>query len=488
VRRTLLRVVRACSGMSGSVRPGGPRRVRLGRVDAFTAVVTTGIYCLPSCSGRPLPANVRPFELAAAAETAGFRPCHRCRPYRTAPVVDWSGPELVCRAVQLVLAGGLDGAPESALGARLGVSSRHLRRLFAAQVGVTPDALARSRRAHFARRLMDDTDLTFTQVAYASGFGSVRQLNRACQEIFRAPPHELRARRRRHDRLAADGGLALRLPFYGPLDWDTMLGYFAGRAIPGVEHVADGSYRRTIVVDGDPGVLELAPGGPDHLLLRAHLPHWEGLIHVVERARRIVNLGADIHAANSFLRADPAIGPLVTARPGLRPPGTWDPFEIGVRAIIGQQVSVAGATTVTGRVVARHGTPVPGLGSFGLRHVFPSPEHLADADLDGLGLTGARVAAIHAFAAAVAKDEVRLDGSVGLDELVRSISAVRGLGPWTANYLALRIGERDAFPAADLGLQRALARPERPSTAELAAQAEHWRPWRAVAAIHLWLR
>ena len=488
MRRTLLRVVRARSGMSGSVRPGGPPRVRLGRVDAFTAVVTTGIYCLPSCSGRPLPANVRPFELAAAAETAGFRPCHRCRPYRTAPVVDWSGPELVCRAVQLVLAGGLDGAPESALGARLGISSRHLRRLFATHVGATPDALARSRRAHFARRLMDDTDLTFTQIAYASGFGSVRQLNRACQEIFRAPPQELRARRRRHDRLAADGGLALRLPFDGPLDWDTMLGYFAGRAIPGVEHVADGTYRRTIVVDGDPGVLELAPGGPDHLVLRAHLPHWEGLIHVVERARRIVQPRCG-HRRRQLVPARRS-----RHRPARhRPPGPAAARDVGpVRDRGAGHHRPAGERGRRhhrdGRVVARHGTPVPGLGSFGLSHVFPSPEHLADADLDGLGLTGARVAAIHAFAAAVAKDEVRLDGSVGLDELVGSISAVRGLGPWTANYLALRIGERDAFPAADLGLQRALARPERPSTAELAALAERWRPWRAVAATHLWLR
>jgi AraC family transcriptional regulator of adaptative response / DNA-3-methyladenine glycosylase II len=458
-----------------------------GRVDAFSAVVTTGIYCRPGCPARPRPAKVRSFELAAAAEAAGFRPCHRCRPYRSPPPVAWTGSELVCRALQLVLAGALDGGSEAALAARLDVSSRHLRRRFATHLGVTPDQLARSRRAHFARRLLDDTDLSVTAAAYASGFGSVRQLNRACQEIFLAPPTELRARRRRNDRLAADGGLALRLPFRGPLDWPALLGYFAGRAIPGVEHVRDGAYRRTIVVDGDPGVLELTGGDDDHLVLRGHLPHWEGLIHVVERARRMVNLDVDVAAANAHLADDPAIGPLVRDWPGLRPPGTWDPFEIGVRAIVGQQVSVAGATTVTGRIVARHGTPVPGLAGLGLTHTFPPPERLAVADLDGLGLTGPRIAAIRAFAAAVAKDEVRLDRSVGLDELVRSISALPGLGPWTANYLALRLGERDAFPAADLGLQRALARPERPSTVALAARAEAWRPWRAFAAVHLWL-
>jgi AraC family transcriptional regulator of adaptative response / DNA-3-methyladenine glycosylase II len=282
-------------------------------------------------------------------------------------------------------------------------------------------------------------------------------------------------------------GLAVRLRFRGPLDWPALLGYFTTRAIPGVEHVADGAYRRTIVVDGDPGVLELAPGGADHLVLRVHLPSSEVPVHVAERARRIANLDADVDTANTHLGADPTIGALVTARPGLRPPGTWDPFETGVRAIVGQQVSVAGATTLTGRVAARHGTSVPGLGAFGLSHTFPSPAGLAVADLDGLGLTRARNAAIHAFARAVADDDVRLDGSVGLDELVRSISAVRGLGPWTANYLALRIGERDAFPAADLGLQRALALPERPSTAALTTIADAWRPWRAFAAVHLWL-
>jgi AraC family transcriptional regulator of adaptative response / DNA-3-methyladenine glycosylase II len=289
------------------------------------------------------------------------------------------------------------------------------------------------------------------------------------------------------DRTAADGAITTRLPFHAPLEWDTMLAYFASRAIPGVEHVSGGCYRRTIVVDGEPGLLELGPGGPDHLLLRVRLARPQGLVQVAERARRIFNLDADVAAARRHLGADPTLGALMTARPGLRQPGAWDPFEIGVRAIIGQQVSVAGATTVTGRVVARHGTAVPGLASLGLSHAFPTAETFVGADLDGLGLTGARINAIRAFAAAVVSNEVRLDGSVGLDELLRSIMAVRGLGPWTANYLALRLGEPDAFPAADIGLQRALAAPERPSTAALTAMAEAWRPWRSFAAIHLWM-
>jgi len=456
-------------------------------VSNFSAVVTTGIYCRPGCVARPRLDHVRPFDLAAAAEAAGYRACHRCRPYRVPQPVGGIGPELVCRAVQLVVDGALDRGTEAQLGARLGVSARHLRRLFADHVGVTPDQLARSRRAHFARRLLDDTDMTITDIAFASGFGSVRQLNRACRDLFRATPRELRARRRSADRLVADGGLTLRLAFRPPLDWDAMLDYFATRAIRGVEHVAGDIYRRTIVIDGDPGVLELRPGGPEHLLLRVHLPHWEGLIHVVERARRIFNLDADLDAATAHLGSDPTIGSLVLARPGVRVPGTWDPFETGVRAVIGQQVSVAGAGTLAARLVQRYGTPVPGLRELGLTHTFPPPTTLASADLAGLGFTTSRASAIQNFACAVADDTVRLDRSVGLDQVVIAVTAVPGLGPWTAHYLALRLGEPDAFPAADLGLRRAIAPTSPPSTSELTARAERWSPWRALAAVHLWL-
>jgi AraC family transcriptional regulator of adaptative response / DNA-3-methyladenine glycosylase II len=448
-------------------------------METFSAVKTTGIYCRPGCSARPNPDNVTGYTTAAAAEAAGYRACMRCRPYRTDLPISTTEPELVCRAVQLILDGALDDGTEADLGARLGISARHLRRYFRDHLGVTPDQLARSRRAHFARRLLDDTDLTNTEIAFAAGFGSVRQYNRALQEIFRAAPSELRARRRRADRLVADGGLTLRLPFRPPLDWDTMLDYFAARAIPGVEHASADGYRRTIVVDGDPGVLELLPGGDDHLLLRAHLPHWEDMIHVVQRARRIFNLDADVAAANEHLGADRTLRPLLRARPGLRPPGTWDPFETGVRAIIGQQVSVAAATTVTGRLVATCGTPVPGLVELGLTHTFPSPETLAEHDLDGVGLTKARAAAVRTFAGAVAADIVRLDRSVTLDTFVASVAALPGLGPWTAQYLALRLGETDAFPATDLALARTVA--------ELGATPEDWSPWRAHAAVHLWM-
>src|SRR6266498_3280416 len=356
-------------------------------VNPFSAVVTTGIYCRPGCSARPRPEHVTRFPLAAAAEAAGYRACLRCRPYRSPQYGAWPGPELVCRAVQLVLGGVLDQGTEAELGARLGVSARHLRRLFSTHLGVTPDGLARSSRTHFARRLLDDTDLSMLEIAFAAGFGSLRQFNRACQNVFKASPRELRARRRVSDRLVADGGLHLRLPFHGQLDWDAMIAYFAARAIP--------------------GVLELMPGGDDHLLLRAHLPHWGGLIHVVERVRRIASLDFDLDEPTRLLAADPTIGPLVRARPGVRVPGTWDPYETGVRAIIGQHVSVAAANTVAGRMIERLGNPVPGLQPLGLTHTFPSPEVLVGADLDGLGLTRGRAEAVRSFARAEAGDAIR---------------------------------------------------------------------------------
>src|SRR5215218_2725680 len=368
---------------------------------AISAVVTTGIYCRPGCSARPRTENVRAFPLAAAAEAAGYRACFRCRPYRCPQPVTWAAPEMVCRAVRLILDGALDKGTEADLGARLGVSARHLRRLFTVHLGVTPDGLARSARVHFARRLLDDTDLSVPEIAFAAGFGSLRQFNRACREVFRESPRELRARRRMADRLTADGGLRLRLPFRGPLDWEAMAAYFADRAVPGVEHVSGGTYRRTIVVGDDPGVLELWRGGDDHLVLRAHLPHWEELVHVVQRARRIASLDFELDEPASHLARDPTIGPLLENRPGLRPPGTWDPFETGVRAIIGQQVTLAGANTIAGRLVRRLGTPVPGLEQLGLSHTFPAPATLATADLGGLGLTTSRAAAIRAFARAV---------------------------------------------------------------------------------------
>lgn len=461
--------------------------------DAYSAVVTTGIYCRPGCTARPTAANVRRYWVAAAAEAAGFRACLRCRPYRRRQLVRWDGPELICRAVQLILEGALEGQTEDALASRLNMSARNLRRLFNQHVGVTPAQLARSSRTHFARRLLDDTDLSVTDIAFAAGFGSTRQFNRAVRDIFRATPGELRARRRKADRLVADGGLLLRLPYDRPLDWPHTLAYLAARATPGVESVANGVYRRTVVIDGDPGVIELFEGDRErgvaagsHLLLRAHLPHWGGLIHFVERVRRIAALDFPIAEANAALSSDPLIGPIIVARPGVSQPGAWDPFEVGVRTILGQQASVASASTTSGRLVRALGIPVRGLTAFGLTHTFPTAETLAFADLSDLGLTRARAAAVQSFASAVAEGRLPLDNSQPLDDFATAVMALPGLGPWTAHVLAFRLGERDAFPSSDLGLRRAYERLKSGPTPSLEERSEAWRPWRAHAAAHLW--
>lgn len=443
----------------------------------ISAVRTTGIYCQPDCTASPDPANVVRYENAAAAEADGFRACLRCRPYRTHHAGVWvQGPELVCRAVRLILDGALDDDHEAGLARRVGVSPRHLRRLFAEHVGATPDQVARSARAHFARRLLDDSDLPVGDVAFAAGFGSVRQMNRVMHATFRASPSELRAKRRRSDRLVADGGLETRLTYRAPLAWDALLAFLAQRAIPGVESVRDGVYRRTIETDGLTGALEVSRNRDD-VIARFHLPRWEGLIHLVARVRHLFDLDHEPREVPSALTRDAALRPWPR---GLRVPGCWDPFEAGVRAIVGQQVSVAAATTTMGRIVAVHGAPTAGLELLGLRARFPHPEALVDADLP---MPRQRAEAVRAFARAVAGSALVLDGSLPLDAFVEQVTALPGIGPWTAHYLALRLGYADAFPAADLGVRKAL---DVSSGAEATERGERWRPWRAYATVRCW--
>ena len=433
--------------------PPGPARIWLetvggGRdhvaVTTYSAVRTTGIYCRPGCGAKPRAENVETFELPAAAEAAGYRACLRCRPYRVAGEIAEDTPELVCRAVQLIISGVLDDGNEAAVAARLGVSARHLRRMFHEHLGATPDQFARSRRAHFARRLLDDCDLTITEVAFAAGFGSLRQFNRAMREIFRFTPSELRERRRRGDPLTADGGLLLRMPFTPPYDWDATARFLAERAIPGIESVQDGVYRRTIMLDGSPGVLEIGPGGPDHLMLRAHLPYWEGVIHVAERASRLAGLDLDPGAASAQLAGYPVIGPLVSAHPGLRVPGAWGPFEMAVSTVVSEQLPGPHAQAGLGRVVRRYGTPIMGL-EHGLTHAFPSAEVLAKVAASEYGLPTPVGRTITALAQAVQAGTVTLDGSHALPELISSLTAVPGISTAEAQHIALRLGLRDVY-------------------------------------------
>ncbi len=463
----------------------------MNELSRLSAVTTTGIYCRAGCPGRPKRRNVLGFGSKVAAEAAGFRPCLRCRPDRLPPlaVVD-GGPDVIERAVLLIGEGALDSGREEELAARLNISQRQLRRLFVQHVGATPSFVGRSRRAHFARRLLDESDMSITRIAFAAGFSSVRQMNRVIRDTFRLSPLTLRKKRFRSDRLVADGGLPLRLPYDGPLPFDAMLGFLRPRAIPGVEAVGPDAYRRTISTCGRPGAIELRDAGDGHhLLLLAHLPTYDALIDDVSRARRIFALDHNPESWLPALLRDPLLAPLIAATPGLRPPGAWDRFEVAVRVIIGQGISVAAATTLAGRLVEALGTPVPGLTNLGLSHLFPSAQQLADvptSKLTATGLTEQRAIAIRGLAAGYAAGRVALDATTSLDAFVGALCELPGIGPWTAQFIALRAaGYLDAFPADDLGLRHALANlgGEAGSPAEAA---ERWRPYRAVAALHLW--
>jgi AraC family transcriptional regulator of adaptative response / DNA-3-methyladenine glycosylase II len=456
----------------------------------FTGVTTTGIYCRPVCPApAPKRENVRFFPCAAAAEDAGFRPCLRCRPETAPGTPAWQGTSaVVSRGLRLIHEGALDACAVSELAARLGIGERQLRRLFLQHLGTSPLSLARARRVHFARSLLDQTDLPMTEVAFGAGFQSIRQFNHALRARFGESPRRLRARRR-SPATPHNDVLTLRLAYRPPLDWEASLDFLAARATPGVECVDAGVYRRTVELHGTAGTLEVGQGGDGaHLVLRARLGDPAGLIEAVERVRRIFDLSADpLRIAGDLGRgAGPRLRAALRRRPGLRVLGAWDGFELAVRAVLGQQVSVAGASTLCGRLVETFGKPVA-LGR-GLTHLFPTPDALASADVAAIGIPENRASALRALARAVAERTLRLDAARGLDDAVSRLCQLPGIGEWTAQYIAMRaFGEPDAFPATDLGLRKALGGEKAVlSAAEVAALAEAWRPWRAYAAMALW--
>lgn len=454
----------------------------------FTGVTSTGIYCRPVCPAQtPLERNVCFYPSAAAAQAAGFRACRRCRPETAPGSPDWDArADLVGRALRLIAEGAADTDGVDGLARRLAVSPRHLHRELVAAVGVGPLTLARTRRAQTARLLIDQTAMPLTDVAFVAGFASIRQFNDSMVEAFGASPTEMR--RRERPVLDADGGVILRLAYRPPLATAPLLNFLARRALPGVEEVRDDRYRRTVALGCSAGIVELEPV-PDasHVLLRLRLDDLRDLGLAVQRCRRLLDLDVDPAAVADILCADPTLAPLVSARPGLRVPGSVDGWELAARAILGQQVSVAGARTLGGRLVAALGEPLARPDER-LTHRFPRPEAVAGADLAGLGLPQGRAVALGALARAVADGEIVLDPGADRTETVRRLLALPGVGPWTASYVAMRaLGDPDAFPAGDLGLRRALERRGIGSNARaLSALVEAWRPWRAYAAMHLW--
>ena len=459
----------------------------------YTGVTSTGIYCRPVCPARtPHLSNCRFFGSAAAAQTAGFRPCLRCRPETAPEFASWRGTSnTVSRALALISEGALDGEGNGVeqLANRLGVGERQLRRLFLQHLGVSPVSVAQTRRVLFAKQLIHDTQMPMTDVAMAAGFGSLRRFNETFRDLFQRPPSALR---RKSATRQEENEVSLRLRYRPPYDWDCMLEFLRARAIPGVEVIDGARYLRTVEVDGKMGSVSVS-----HLRDRASLavsirfPEVRLLPLIVARVRRLFDLGADIETIDEHLSGDAMLAPLVAQRPGLRAPGGWDGFEIAVRAVLGQQITVAAARRLAGQLVALHGRKIPE--SFlmhpGLYQAFPSAKTLASVSSLGLGMPAARLSALRALAEETVADPSLFQPFGSVEETITRLRTIRGIGEWTAQYIALRaVREMDAFPATDIGLLRGAASVtgETTTSTDLLGRAECWRPWRAYAAQHLW--
>ena len=456
----------------------------------FIAVRTTGIYCRPICPARtPRSENVVFYPTAAAAQEAGFRPCLRCRPETAPDLGAWRGTSnTVSRGLALIELGALDEAPVEALAGRLGVGERQLRRLFRQHLGASPVAVAQTRRVLLAKQLIHETRLPMAEVAFAAGFGSVRRFNETFLALFGRPPGALRRASGPDVSAGPQGEISLLLRYHPPYDWPAMLEFLRRRAIAGIERVTAEATRERCSWTACRGRSRCGSATGTRCARRCGFPGCRPCPRIIARLRRVFDLAADPVAIAAHLAQDPVLAPLVKARPGLRVPGAWDGFELAIRAVLGQQITVSAAVRLAGRLVAAHGEHLAAPDGT-LTHVFPRPEVLAAADLATLGMPRSRAAALSAVAAAAVADRHLFDTTGGLDDAVRRLRSIRGVGEWTAQYIALRqLREPDAFPATDIGLMRAIARQEGRghSSAELLDRADAWRPWRAYAAQHLW--
>lgn len=453
----------------------------------FIGVRSTRIYCRSTCPVRAAKEeNITYFPTAAAAAQAGYRPCLRCRPECSPGTPAWSGTSAtVARALRLISEGDVQGQTVEELAARLGLGSRQLRRLFIQHLGANPAAVIKTRRLHFAKKLIDETSLPFGEIARISGFGSARRFNSAFRKTYKRAPSQIR-------KLARSGSNAatlsrheyeFRLHFRPPLQWDALLNFFRQRAIPGVEAVKSNRYLRTIAFNGCVGSVAVSMDDCQSALrVEISFPQTRWLFQIIERLRAMFDLSADPLEIAAQLSADFLLAPRVRAMPGLRVPGCWDGFELAVRGILGQQISVAGASTLAGRLVENFGTKISDRAP--LTHIFPKAEALANADVGRIGLTNGRAETIRTLAREVASGRLRFDSFQDQDQFRARLLEIPGIGDWTAQYVSMRaLGDPDAFPAGDLGLLKSLSM-QKPK--EVMMRAESWRPWRAYAAIYLW--
>ena len=454
----------------------------------FAAATSTGLYCRNICPVPfAKPKNIFLFACAAAAEAAGFRPCRRCQPQAAPGTPAWLGSSaVVSRAFRLILEGALNDGNVDQLAARLGIGSRHLRRLFVQHLGASPIKIATTQRVHLARKLLDESRLPVTKIAHYAGFKSIRGFNHAILLSTGLSPSALR--RLSGDSVASSRqtGLELRLPYRPPFDWDHLIGFLQKRALRGIEVISRDSYVRTIEAGGAMGVLRVTQDRPaSRLLIHLELPSYEGLSQIVERVRRIFDLNADPIQIASHLSRDPRMKVVSEQHPGLRAPGVWDGFEGAVLAILGQKLTSGERAGDIDRLIKHFGIRFDS-SVRGLAYLFPRPEDLAEADLSIAGISPDRAATLRKLAIAVARKKLAFHNSKPLDETIELLRTICGVEESVAQWIALRsYGEPDAFPAGDRGLRRVLGT-GRVMPAKLALEtAEQWRPWRAYAAIHL---
>ena len=456
-----------------------------------TAVLTTGIYCRPSCPVRlPLARNVSFHPTAAAAQRAGFRACKRCRPDASPGSPEWNvRGDAVARAMRLIADGAVDREGVTGLAARVGYTERQLERMLRAEVGAGPLAVARAQRVQTARVLIETTDLPFSDIAFAAGFASIRQFNDTVRSACGCTPTALRhnvTRRQSPDTPPGGQTLTLRLPVRTPFAYEGIFGHLAATAVPGCEEVRDGSYRRTLRLNRGNAIVSLTPQ-PDHVRCVLVLENVRDLATAITRCRRLLDLDADPEAVIDALGSDADLGTVVTKAPGQRIPRTVDEHEMAVRSVLGQQVSTKAARTHAGRLVSAYGSAITDP-SGGLTHTFPSVEQLAEINPVHLAVPGARRTSLHALISGLISGDVALDAGCDWDRARQQLLAVPGIGPWTAEIVAMRaLGDPDAFPATDLGVRLAAGQLGLGTDCRsLTTHSARWRPWRSYAVQHLW--